>query len=379
VIPRPAPRAALAAVCIACLSVISCGNAAKPAPRAPAQVVVQIVQPQHVVLRTELPGRTAAYAESEVRPQVGGLIRERLFTEGAAVRAGQTLYQIEPASFQAALEQEQGAQASAQAALRIAQLLVDRYRQLLPAKTISQQDFDNADAALAQARANLSLRNAAVNAARINLQWTRITAPISGRTGRSTVTVGALVSANQAAALTTISQLDPIYVDLSQSSNELLRLRRSAQTGGIQRDAADTQKVSLLMEDGTAYPLEGRMKLREVTVDPTTGAVALRAEFANPDGLLLPGMYVRALVTEGTADNGILIPQQALQRGRKGDARVKLVDAQGKIQLRAVVATRTIGANWLVDSGLSAGDRLVIEGAQNAQPGSAVKIVSADR
>jgi membrane fusion protein, multidrug efflux system len=340
---------------------------------------VQIVQTQHVALRTELPGRTAAYAESEVRPQVGGLIRERLFTEGAAVRAGQTLYQIEPASFQAALEQEQGAQASAQAALRVAQLLVDRYRQLLPAKTISQQDFDNADAALAQAKANLSLRNAAVNAARINLQWTRIAAPISGRTGRSTVTAGALVGANQAAALTTISQLDPIYVDLSQSSSELLRLRRAAQAGNIQRGAADTQKVSLLMEDGSSYPIEGQMKLREVTVDPTTGAVALRAEFANPDGLLLPGMYVRAIVTEGIVENGILIPQQALQRDRKGDARVKLVNAQNKIELREVVAIRALGANWLVDSGLAPGDRLVVEGAQNAQPGSAVKIVSADK
>lgn len=359
------------------MALSSCRNAGDSSPAPAPQVVVQVVRTQSVTLRTELPGRTAAFAVSEVRPQVGGLIRARLFTEGAVVSAGQILYQIEPGSYEAALEQEQGAQASAQAAVRVAQLLVDRYQRLLSAKTISQQDYDNAEAALAQAQANLRLRNAAVNSARINLQWTRITAPIAGRTGRSSVTAGALVSANQAAALTTISQLDPIYVDLTQSSAELLRLRRSAREAD--GTAPDSQKVTLLLEDGSQYPLEGRMMLREVTVDPTTGAIALRAEFANPDGLLLPGMYVRAIVTAAIYDRGILVPQVALQRDRKGNGSVKLVDARNQIQVRDVVAVRAIGDSWLVESGLQPGERVVVEGAQNTEPGTTVQIVEPGR
>jgi membrane fusion protein, multidrug efflux system len=332
---------------------------------------------QPVQLQSELPGRTTAHEVAEVRPQVGGIIRNRLFAEGSAVRAGQVLYQIDPAPYEADLEQAEAALASARAAARVSELLVQRYRQLLPAQTISQQDFDNAEATYGQAQATVRQRQAAANSARINLQWTRVTAPIGGRTGRSVVTPGALVSANQAAALTTISQLDPIYVDLTQSSAELLRLRQAAKAGEFKRGEAGTQKVSLVMEDGSAYPLEGRIQLSEVTVDSTTGSVLLRAIFPNPEGLLLPGMYVRAVVTEGRDDKGLLVPQQAISRDRKGNAQVRIVNAEGKLELRALALSRAIGSDWIVTSGLADGDRVVVEGAASAPPGSPVEIVEA--
>ena len=333
------------------------------------------MQPEPVTLRSELPGRTAAHQVAEVRPQVSGLIRERLFTEGARVTAGQVLYQIEPAPFEADLEQAEAALASARAAARLSELLVQRYRALLPIRSISQQEFDRAEAVAAQDQASVRLRQAAAAAARIQLQRTRVTAPITGRTGRSLVTPGALVSANQAAALTTIAQLDPIYVDLTQSSADLLRLRQAAKAGQIKRGEADTRQVSLVLEDGTAYPREGRLLLSEVTVDATTGSVLLRAVFGNPDGLLLPGMYVRALLAEGVAERGLLVPQQAITRDRKGAATVRIVNAEGKLELRTLATSRAIGSDWLVTAGLEAGDRVVIEGAATAQPGTTVDVV----
>ncbi len=357
------------------LSLVAC----KPAPQVPArptpQVLVKRMQPEPVTLRSELPGRTAAHQVAEVRPQVSGLIRERLFTEGARVTAGQVLYQIEPAPFEADLEQAEAALASARAAARLSELLVQRYRALLPIRSISQQEFDRAEAVAAQDQASVRLRQAAAAAARIQLQRTRVTAPITGRTGRSLVTPGALVSANQAAALTTIAQLDPIYVDLTQSSADLLRLRQAAKAGQIKRGEADTRQVSLVLEDGTAYPREGRLLLSEVTVDATTGSVLLRAVFGNPDGLLLPGMYVRALLAEGVAERGLLVPQQAITRDRKGAATVRIVNAEGKLELRTLATSRAIGSDWLVTAGLEAGDRVVIEGAATAQPGTTVDVV----
>jgi membrane fusion protein (multidrug efflux system) len=336
-------------------------------------VLVQVVTPAPVQLRDELPGRTAAYAIAEIRPQVSGIVRRRLFNEGATVKAGQPLYEIDAAPFEAALEQQAASLADAEAAARLAELQEKRYAALLPQGTISQQDYDNAAAARAQAQARVRLASAAANAARISLQWTRLASPIAGRTGRSLVTPGALVSANQAEALTTVSQLDPIYVDLSQSSGELLRLRQALRDGSMRRDAG-TRAVRLRLEDGSLYPHEGRLELAEVAVDPSTGSIALRALFPNPDGLLLPGMYVRAEVDQGIAPAAILLPQQAVARDRKGNGTVRVVDAQGRLQVKAVVVTRAIGNDWLVDSGLSAGERVVVEGAATARPGTEVRI-----
>lgn len=360
---------------VAMLLLAGCKKAPPPAARQPVQVVVHTVKPERVLLRTELPGRTAAHMTAEVRPQVSGIIRERLFTEGATVRAGQVLYRIESAPYAAELEQQEAAQQSAQAAARIAELLVDRYQKLLPEKTISQQDYDNAAAARAQAVAQMRERTAAVNAARINLRWTNVTSPIAGRIGRSLVTAGALVSANQQDPLTTISQLDPIYVDLTQSSADILRLRQAAMSGSISRNDADTRKVSLLLEDGSRYPLEGKLQFSEVEVDATTGAVTLRAVFENPDGLLLPGMYVRAQITEGVDEAGILVPQQALIRDRQGTAAARVV-VDGKVELRTLTTSRAIGSDWLVTAGLVPGEQLIVEGAQNAPAGTQVAVVA---
>jgi membrane fusion protein (multidrug efflux system) len=352
-----------------------CDAAGPPAAEAQApEVVVRTVKPAPVPLHGELPGRTAAYAIAEIRPQVSGIIRKRLFNEGATVKAGQVLYEIDPAPFAAAAEQQAASLADAEAAARLAALQEQRYAKLLPEGTISQQDYDNAAAASAQAQARVRLARAADNAARINLQWTRVASPIAGRTGRSLVTPGALVSASQPEALTTVSQLDPIYVDLSQSSGELLRLRRALQSGRMQREDG-ASAVRLRLEDGSLFAQEGRLELAEVAVDPSTGSVALRAVFPNPDGLLLPGMYVRAEVDQGVDPDAILLPQQAVARDRKGAATVSIVDAENKLQTRPVVVSRAIGNDWLVDSGLEEGDRVVLEGAANLRPGTEVRII----
>jgi membrane fusion protein, multidrug efflux system len=348
-------------------------GASAPAP-SPPDVVVRIVQAEPVELRSELPGRTAAYAIAEIRPQVSGIVRRRLFNEGATVKAGQPLYEIDPAPFAAAAEQQAASLADAEAAARLAELQEQRYGKLLPQGTVSQQDYDNAAAAHAQAAARVRLARAAANAAGISLRWTQVTSPIAGRTGRSLVTAGALVGANQPEALTTVSQLDPIYVDLTQTSAELLRLRRALQAGRVQREDG-AQVVQLRLEDGSRYPLDGRLELSEIAVDPSTGSIALRAVFPNPDGLLLPGMYVRAEVDQGVDPRGIRLPQQVVGRDRKGNATVRVVDGDNKLQVRAVVATRAVENDWLIDSGVEPGERVVIEGAANAVPGTEVRIV----
>lgn len=343
------------------------------APAVP-EVTIEVVKTQPVTLTTELSGRTAAYMVAEVRPQVGGIIRKRAFTEGATVKAGELLYEIDASPFRSSLEQQQAALASARASLRNSQLVAERYEKLLPSNVISRQDYDSAMAAYQEAQANVQLQTATANSARINLEWTQVRAPIGGRTGRSLVTAGALVSANQATPLTTISQLDPIYVDVTQSSADMLRLRKALNAGEFTRKGSEQPEVSLVTEDGSPYPHKGRIQFSEVTVDDTTGAVTLRAVFANPDGLLLPGMYVRAVVTEGVDEQGILAPQLAVRRDRKGNPTARIVNAEDKLEVRQIVTTRVIGDRWLVTSGLQAGDRLVVEGAREAQPGAAVKI-----
>ena len=361
-----------------CLFLGGCDQQKQAAPPPVPEVAVVTVQPQRVELTTELPGRTAPFLVAEIRPQVSGLIQKRLFKEGSDVKAGQVLYQIEPAPFQAALDNARAALGKAEANRPAIQLRMQRYKELLADKAVSQQDYDDAAAALKQAEAEVELWKATVETARINLGYTKVTAPISGRIGRSSVTDGALVTAYQPTALATIQQLDPIYADVPQSTTELLRLRRRLEEGRLDQNGRNQQKVKLILEDNTFYSLEGALQFRDVTVDPTTGSVILRIVFPNPEGVLLPGMFVRAVVREGTNEQAILIPQQSVARDPKGNPSVLIVDAEGKVQQRPLTLDRAIGDQWLVSKGLSAGERVVAEGMQKARPGSSVRVVSGD-
>jgi membrane fusion protein (multidrug efflux system) len=366
----------LAAMVISVLLATGCERQRQaPPPAATPEVATITVQPQSVVLTTELPGRTSAYRVADIRPQVNGLIQKRLFTEGANVKAGATLYQIDPAPFQAALESAQAALGRAEANLPAIQQRTERYQELLAEKAVSQQDYDDAAASLKQAQADAQYWKAAVETARINLAYTRITAPISGRTGRSSVTEGAIVTAYQPQVLVTVQQLDPMYVDVTQSSNELLRLKRRLEDGRLNRNGSNQKKVRLLLEDGTIYPLEGALQFRDVTVDPSTGSVILRVVLPNPDGTLLPGMFVRAAVQEGVNEQAILIPQQAVARDTKGNPVSLIVNAEEKAQQRQLTIDRAVGDQWLVTSGLVPGDRVIVEGIQKVRPGAAVKAV----
>jgi len=351
------------------------GQGQKSPPPSVPEVATVTVSTQQVVLTTELPGRTSAYRVAEIRPQVNGLIQKRLFTEGADIKAGEALYQIDPAPFQAALDNAKAALGRAEANLPAIRLRVDRYLELLADKAISRQDYDDAAASLKQVEADIQYGQAAVETARINLGYTRIIAPISGRIGRSNVTDGALVGAYQPMALTTIQQLDPIYVDVPQSTTELLRLKRNLADGRLNQNGTNQKKVKLLMEDGTPYALEGTLQFRDVTVDPSTGSVILRVIVPNPEGILLPGMFVRAVVKEGINEQAILIPQQAVSRDPKGNPLTLIVDAEGKVQQRMLSLDRAIGDQWLVSSGLTLGDRVIVEGIQKVRPGAAVKVV----
>jgi len=370
--------AALAAVWSA-FSTSGCGEKApqRPAPAAP-EVAAFTVRAESVVLTTELPGRTVPFLVAEIRPQVGGLIQKRMFREGADVTAGQVLYRIDPASFQAAYDNARAALLRAEANLPALRSRADRYKELVGDRAVSRQDYEDAAAALTQAEADAAYWRASVAAARINLEYTRVTAPISGRIGRSSVTDGALVTANQPVALATIQQLDPIYVDVPQSTAELLRLKIRLKEGRLRPDGADQRKVRLLLDDGTRYPLEGSLEFQEVTVDPSTGSVILRAVFRNPRGLLLPGMFVRAVLKEGVNPHAILVPQQAVSRDPKGNPTALIVDGDGKVQLRMLSIDRAIGDKWLVSSGLAPGDRVIAEGVQKVRPGASVKVVPFD-
>jgi membrane fusion protein (multidrug efflux system) len=341
---------------------VSCSRKQAPPPPAPEVATVTVAR-QPVLLTTELPGRTSPYLIAEIRPQVNGLIQKRLFTEGSDVQTGQELYQIDPAPFQAALD-------SAQANLPALRLRADRYKEALVDKAVSQQDFDDADAALKQAEAALEM-------ARINLNYTHIVSPISGRIGASTVTDGAIVTAYQPTALATIQQLDPIYVDVPQSTSEMLRLQRLFNEGRLNRDGTNVNQVQLIMEDGTKYPLEGTLQFRDVSVDPTTASVTLRMVFPNPNAVLLPGMFVRAVVKEGV-DQAMLIPQQAVSRDTKGNPVALIVNAAGKVEPRLLGLDRAIGDQWLVSTGLAPGDRVIAEGMQRVRPGAEVKAVPFD-
>jgi membrane fusion protein (multidrug efflux system) len=359
-----------AGLLVAAALTMACGRRQQMPPMGPTEVGTVTVRSERVVLTTELPGRTAAYLIAEVRPQVNGLIQRRLFEEGSDVKAGSLLYQIDPAPYQAAFEQAKAALAVAEASLPPARSRADRLKGLVEIHAVGQQDYDEASAALLRAEAG-----AAVESARINLSYTPLKAPISGRTGKSSVTPGALVTAYQPTPLVTIQQLDPIYVDVTQSSVDLLRLRRSLESGQLKRSGAVESKVKLVLEDGTPYAREGRLQFRDVTVDPTTGSVVLRLIFPNPDTTLLPGMFVRAIVEEGVSEKAILAPQQGVTRDPKGNATVLVVDAQGNAAVRPIVVSRPIGDKWLVTSGLSDGDQVIVDGLQKIRPGVPVKAV----
>ncbi len=360
------------------LVLAGCGKQSAAVVKTPGtapEVGVVIVQPQRVALTTELAGRTSAYLIAEVRPQVGGIIQKRLFTEGADVKAGEVLYQIDPAAYQAAYNSAKAALSRTEANLIPARLKAERYKELVQINAVSQQDYDDASAALKQAEADVEAGKAALETARINLAYTKVTAPISGRIGRSSVTNGALVTASQPAALATIQQLSSMYVDVTQSSAELLRLKQNLASGLMKSNGAAQAQVKLLLEDGSAYPLPGTLKFSEVTVDQSTGSITLRAVFPNPKQTLLPGMFVRAILEEGISDQAILVPQRGVTRNPAGNAMVMVVGGEEKVEPRVIKVVRTVGDNWLVSEGLKAGDRVILEGLQKARPGTLVKAV----
>ncbi len=337
------------------------------------EVSVFTVTTSPITLNTELPGRTSAYRIAEIRPQVSGIIQKRLFREGSDVKTGAVLYQIDPDSFQAAYDNAVAALGQAEANLPAARLRATRYRKLLQQKAVSQQELDDAEAEQRRLEALVRHGQAAVKSARINLNYTRITAPISGRIGRSSVTDGALVSAYQAQALTSIQQLDPIYVDVTQSTADLLRLKRKLESGNLH--SSGERKVRILLEDGSVYRHPGILQFKDVTVDSTTGAVALRVVVPNPEGDLLPGMFVRAQVYEGDNAAAILVPQQAVTRDPKGNPEALIVLPDNRLERRSLVLERTVDDKWLVSKGLQAGEVMVIEGFQRVRAGMTVKPV----
>ena len=366
----------LLAACIAVCLLTACGK--PPGGPPPAQgtptVGVITVQAQHLALTTQLPGRTSAYLVAQVRPQVAGIIKTRLFKEGTDVKAGQALYQIDPATYKATHDSNLAALAKAQATLKTARLKADRYKQLLAIQAVSQQDFDDATASLGEDEAQVASAKADLESSRINLSYARVDAPISGRIGKSSVTPGALVTASQTTELATVQQLDPLYVDLSQSSAALLRLKHAMARGELQKSGANSARVQLLLEDGSAYPHEGTLEFSDVTVDQNTGTITLRAVFPNPEGDLLPGMYVRALLQEAVKENALLVPQQAVSRDGAGKPFAYVVDSQKKLQRRVLETDRAVGDQWLVQNGLEPGDQLVVDGQQNAAPGLEVNV-----
>lgn len=360
------------AVLLGGLLLVGCGREATRAPAAPPEVAVVTVAPELVVLTTELPGRVSAFRTAEIRPQVSGVLMKRLYSEGAVVRSGQALYQIDPATYQAALDNAQATLARAEAQLPPLRLRAERVQSLQADRAVSQQDVDDAASALLQAEAEVKVWKAAVAAAQVNLSRCRITAPVSGRIGRSSATEGALVTAYQPLALSTIQQIDSVYVDVTQSTGDVLQLRRRLDSGLLRQGSAE---VSLVLEDGLAYSHRGLLRFREVTTDPTTGSVILRAAFPNPDAVLLPGMFVHALIEDGVSEQAILIPQQGVSRTPKGEP-IALVIGEGSIvEQRLLTLDRAVGSRWLVTSGLTIGEQVIVEGSQRARAGTTVKAV----
>lgn len=343
------------------------------APRA-VEVGIEVIRPQKITYTTELAGRTSAFQVAEVRPQVSGILQKRLFQEGSDVKAGDTLYQIDPSIYKANLDSAKASLARAEADVTPAKLKVQRFKDLVNISAVSKQEYESAEAAYKQALADVGSNRAAVENARIRLDYTEVKSPISGRIGRSAVTPGALVTENQTAPLATVQQLDPVYVDVTQSSTEVLRLKRSLESGRLQRTDAEHATVRLILEDGSEYAEIGTLQFADVSVDESTGMVTVRAIFPNPKLDLLPGMYVRAILSEGVDEAAILLPQRALVRDARGNATVYVVNDKNTIELRPIKVGRTQGASWVVLDGLSSGDRVVVEGLQKIRPGTPVKI-----
>ncbi|MGH8806249.1 MAG: efflux RND transporter periplasmic adaptor subunit [Noviherbaspirillum sp.] len=371
-IPRLVPLAA--AACMVSL-LAACGDKL-PGAKAqngmpPPEVAVVTVAPEQVVLSTELPGRSAATRVAQVRARVPGIVLQRVFREGSDVKAGDVLFRIDPGPFQASFNSAQAAVAKAEANVAQANLKVQRFKPLVETNAISKQEFDDAQTAQKQAAADLASAKAAQETARLNLGYATVTAPISGRIGRAQVTEGALVGQGEATPLASIQQLDPIYVNLTQSSSELMQLQRAMANGQLKRVGKDQVKLTLVTEDGQPYPHAGKLLFSDVAVDESSGAITLRAEFPNPDKLLLPGMYVRVRLEQATLENAIRVPQQAVQRDPAG-ASVLLVGPDDKVKPQAVKVNASQGSDWIVTEGLKAGDRVIVEGLQKAQPGTTV-------
>ncbi|WP_446028334.1 efflux RND transporter periplasmic adaptor subunit [Lelliottia amnigena] len=356
-------------VCATLLTGCDGSDNPKQSAQAP-QVTVYVVKSAPLAVTTELPGRTDAFRVAEVRPQVSGIVLRRNFTEGSDVSAGDSLYQIDPATYKAAYDSAKGEMAKAEAAANIAHLTVKRYEPLVGTQYISRQEYDQAVANARQADASVIAAQASVETARINLAYTKVSSPINGRIGKSSVTEGALVTNGQASALATVQQLDPIYVDVTQSSNDFMHLKQS----NLQKNNA-TSSVQLLMENGQPYPLKGTLQFSDVTVDESTGSITLRAVFPNPQHSLLPGMFVRARIDEGIQPDAILVPQQGVTRTPRGDATVLVVNDKDQVELRNVIAPQAIGERWLITEGLKDGDRVVVSGLQKIHPGATVVAV----
>jgi membrane fusion protein, multidrug efflux system len=373
VVWRPLAGRVVLFLLLACYGLIGCDRKPVQPPPPIPEVTVQPVTTMKITLTTELPGRTSAYRVAEIRPQVNGLILKRLFTEGQDVKAGQMLYQIDPAPFQSALDNARAALGKAEASVPAIRLRVERFHDLLSDNSVSRQDYDDAFASLKQAEAEVAYWKATVATAQINLGYTAVKAPISGRIGISNVTDGAIVTAYQPVALATIQQLDPIYVDVPQSTSDLLGLKRRLKDGRLKKNGAGSDKVKLIQEDGTPYSQEGALQFSDVTVDPTTGSVILRIVFPNPENMLLPGMFVQAVIKEGVNEQAILIPQQGVSRDSKGNPFALIVDAESKSAIRQLTLDRAIGDKWLLSAGLSPGDPLIVEGLMMLRPGTVVK------
>jgi membrane fusion protein (multidrug efflux system) len=365
-----------AAVVVAALLLSACGKE-QGGPPPPPEVSVITLSPRAISITDQLPGRTTAFRVAEVRPQVTGIVKQRTFVEGSDVKAGQPLYQIDPGSYRAALNSAQAALQRAEAQAVSARLLEERYAPLIAANAVSKQENDDAIAARARAEADVAAARAQVDNARINVVYTQVLSPITGRIGRALVTEGALVTSEQQSPLATVQQLDPIYVDITQSSTEMLRLQRQLASGELVKTDDNQAEVGLTLEDGSLYAERGRLKVSEVSVDPSTGSVVLRAEFPNPKRELLPGMFVRAQLTRGTRSAALLVPQRGVTHNPKGDALVLVVEQDDKVAERVVTADRVIDGEWLITAGLNAGDRVIVDGLQKAKPGSPVKPVPA--
>ena len=371
------PALALAGLLLAALA--GCGRTASKAagPAAPVEVGVVTLAPSAVTLTKELPGRTAAFRVAEVRARVNGIVQKRLFAEGSDVKEGQPLFKIDPAPYQAALEGAKAQLARAEATAASARLQAERFTELVADNAVSKQEYDNAMAALKAGEADVAAGKAAVQGAQINIGYTTVTSPLSGRIGRSAVTEGAYVQQSQATLLATVQQLDPVYVDLTQSSADALKLRRDHAEGKLKSAGRGQARVTLVLEDGREYAIPGSLQFTDVTVDPSTGSIALRALFPNPRGELLPGMFVRARLDEGVNAEALLVPQQGVGRDQKGQPSALVVNDEQKVERRALVTERAVGDAWLVTAGLKAGDRVIVEGLQKVQPGATVKAVPA--